>query len=48
MADCKHCRFAEWDYEEYFNTTDKQWFVSGCIKDEDEENCEGFEECVTD
>lgn len=45
MSDCRKCRFAEWDYEEYSNCPDKQWFVDGCIKDlENEGECEGFEE----
>ncbi len=48
MSNCKHCRFAEWDYEEYYNSPDKAWFVCGCIKDldceEDGAGCEGYEE----
>ena len=47
MKDCKHCRFSEWDYEEYYNSPDKQWFVCGCIKDLDapeSEDCDGYEE----
>lgn len=47
MKDCKHCRFSELDYEEYYNSPDKQWFVCGCIKDLDapeSDDCEGYEE----
>ena len=48
MSRCEHCRFAKWDYEEYYNSPDKAWFVCGCIKDldceEDGTDCEGYEE----
>lgn len=46
MANCKRCVFAEWDYEEFSNTTEKWWFVDGCIKgcDCDREQCDEFEE----
>ena len=45
MSDCNTCRFALWDYEEYYNTTDKQWFVEGCKKDmPDADCCPEFEE----
>ncbi len=48
MINCEHCRFAKWDYEEYYNSPDKAWFVCGCIKDldceEDGAGCEGYEE----
>lgn len=40
--DCRRCIYAEWDYEEYSNCRDKQWFVSGCVKDCDPD---GSEEC---
>lgn len=44
--DCRNCKFADWDYEEYYGGT-KQWFVCGCQKDldiEDGDTCDGFEE----
>ena len=47
MSDCRYCRFATWDYEGYYNTIDKQWFVSGCIKSLDDpegSDCEEYEE----
>lgn len=46
MTDCGSCKFAEWDYEEFSNTTEKWWFVDGCIKgrDCDREQCDEFEE----
>lgn len=47
MSDCRLCRFAKWDDEEYSNCLDKQWFVDGCIKDNDDPDggeCEDFEE----
>ena len=31
---CETCKHAELDYEEYYGTTDKQWFVSGCELEE--------------
>lgn len=42
--DCGSCKFAEWDYEEYYNTNSKQWFVCGCEKDSVPENCEDYED----
>ena len=42
---CFDCEHAEWDYETYYGTTRKEWFVCGCkrletigcIYDEEEE-----------
>lgn len=39
-ADCTECPYAIWDYETYYNTTQKQYFVSGCRKDKSPEECE--------
>ena len=37
--------FAIWDCEEFSNSPDIQWYVSGCIKDcENEDECEEFYE----
>ena len=46
MSDCTKCKNALWDYEEYkeYYNTHKQWFVDGCKKDADPEDCEEFEE----
>ena len=27
---CFECRHAEWDYETYYGTTRKEWFVCDC------------------
>ena len=43
MTDCRDCRFAKWDYEDYYNCPDPQWFVCGCIKDMDAYENEGYE-----
>lgn len=50
MADCTKCKYAEWTYETYYNTREKQWFVEGCKKvwDVNEDNCEEFEEVEDD
>lgn len=40
---CEECKYAEWDYEEYYGTTKKQWFVCGCKADCDPEDCDEFE-----
>jgi len=51
MTDCGSCRFAVWNYEEFSNSAEKWWFVSGCQKDlEDTEgdNCEGYENHTVD
>jgi hypothetical protein len=44
MTDCTKCKNAVWDCEEYYNTQKKWWFVDGCKKDADPEDCEEFEE----
>ena len=47
MTDCGSCIFAEWNYEELYNSAEKWWFVSGCKKDLEDtkgDNCEGYEE----
>lgn len=43
--DCRQCKYAEWDYLEYCNTTLKSYFVCGCKVggDPDADECE-FEE----
>lgn len=49
MSDCNTCRFALWDYEEYYNTTYKQWFVEGCKKGmQDADCCSEFDEWEED
>ena len=40
MNKCGDCPNAIWDYEEYYNTTQKQWFVCGCKLYDDPEECE--------
>ncbi len=37
MSRCEECKHAIWDYEEYYGTTQKQWFVERCKKDLDME-----------
>lgn len=46
MTRCDLCKHAILDYEEYYGTTLKEWFVERCGKDLDMEvdDCEGFEE----
>lgn len=45
MIECKDCKHAIWDYEEY-SPCDRQYFVSDCELDCDNEdgNCEDFDE----
>ena len=46
--DCTECKSAIWDYEEYYGTTQKEHFVSGCKEDKDPEMCKAEEyECCT-
>lgn len=43
---CFECKHAVWDYETYYGTTKKEWFVNDCKKCnycEDLEGCEEFE-----
>lgn len=28
--ECETCRYAHWDYEDYYGTNRKQWFVDDC------------------
>lgn len=44
MTDCTKCKHAIWDYVEYYYSKRKCWFVYGCRKDADPEDCEEFEE----
>ena len=44
MKDCTKCCHAQWDYEEFYGTTKKRYFVCGCKKDEEPEECEEYEE----
>ena len=51
MTDCTNCKNSDWDYETFYGTSEKQWFVCGCLEDYDPEtdldedgNCKGFEE----
>ena len=37
---CTECKSAQWDYEEYYGTTQKEYFVCGCKEDKDPEMCE--------
>ena len=51
MIECGMCKYAVLDYEEYYGTTEKQWFVCGCEKghiDDDPKDCEDFEEVSDD
>lgn len=47
MTNCETCKYATWDYCEYYGTNQKQWFVDGCkknlIPDECEEEDDGNE-----
>lgn len=40
---CEECKYAEWDYEEYY-PQGKQWFICGCKLGRDETECNGFDE----
>lgn len=45
---CKDCKYAIWDYEEYYGNV-RRAFIDGCAKDLDDpdgftEECEGYEE----
>lgn len=45
MSRCEMCKHAVLDYEEYYGTTLKEWFVERCGKDldMDADDCEDFE-----
>lgn len=41
---CENCKYATWDYEEYYGGG-RQYFVDGCQKHgEAEEACDDYEE----
>ena len=44
MGDCAHCKYAEWDYEDFYHPRTRLWFVCDCKIDEAQEGCEKFEE----
>lgn len=41
--ECETCKYALFDYEEYYGTTAKEWFVCGCEKGNDPDECEEYE-----
>lgn len=46
---CNTCAYAEWDYERYYGSTAKDWFLVGCKKGlEEQDECEEYEEYETD
>ena len=38
---CEECQYALWDCEEYYCSTEREWFVEDCKAGLDEETCEG-------
>ena len=44
MSDCCMCHHAILDYSEYYGTKDKEWFVCGCKKDMEPDDCNEYEE----
>lgn len=40
MGKCEDCPYAVWDYETYYGTTQKDWFVSDCKLDKMPGECE--------
>ena len=44
MTDCTKCKNAVWDCETFYNTVKMHFFVDGCKKDNDPEDCEEFAE----
>lgn len=43
MSKCEDCPHAIWDYEEYYGTGNRQWFVIDCRKGfMSEEDCRKF------
>lgn len=49
MSDCTNCKYATWDYEEYYGGY-RQRFVDGCRKDAnpDADECELFDDSEED
>lgn len=50
MPNCQHCKYAEWDYDDFdFGGHVRQWFLTGCRKEvEDIGGCEEGEEATED
>lgn len=48
MAECRYCKHAVWDYDDFcFGGPVRQWFLVGCKKEaEDPDNCEEYEEAL--
>lgn len=41
---CDTCKYALWDYEEYYGTNRREYFIAGCKKGMDGTDCEEYEE----
>ena len=40
---CQTCKYAVWDYETYYGTTAKQWFITDCKKNmKPVDTCNGY------
>ena len=39
VMNCTECKSALWDYEEYYGTSERQYFVCGYKEDKDPELC---------
>ena len=50
MPDCNTCAHAIWDYERYYGSTAKDWFLDRCGigLEEGQEHCEGYKEYTED
>ena len=43
MPECEKCKYAIWDYEDYY-PSGWQWFITGCKIANDEKDCTDYEE----
>lgn len=37
MADCEHCKYASWDYDDAYGA--RVWFIEGCKREDDGLEC---------
>lgn len=45
MDKCAECKYAVLDFNEYYGTSDREWFVCDCLHNQDveQDECEEFE-----
>ena len=48
MGKCLSCKHALWDYVDFYNSTEKQWFVYGCSKEREAQTVENNDDEIVE